>query len=339
VALGAIVGGWLFLFVALKFLAALVPVRYSFPNSAGAWVTAIGLGAAPGGVATLIDSWPLAGHLVILGMLAAALAHGALAVSYLMRFGRVAPQQVQSSQAAVRTRPDWLGSPMRAPLLAIAWKQFRESAPILLAAVAGMFGVVGIFLAEEPNAARDVGEVYAHVATVLGVVVALVVGIGVCYPDVSPRVNTFWRSRPINPDLWFWAKFLTGLAVLLAAIYVPILSMAGVEGTRRLARLNPSETLVFPLLHIAVFALAVAATCLVRNAVYAAILTIAATYLGVATVWFACQLPGTHRWLDVNGIFDMPAGQIAAAMILNGVVGTVVAWLAMRNDWGRKSLY
>ena len=33
----------------------------------------------------------------------------------------------------------------------------------------------------------------------LGFAVTLIVGVGVCFYDVGPQLNTFWRSRPIDP--------------------------------------------------------------------------------------------------------------------------------------------
>jgi len=38
----------------------------------------------------------------------------------------------------------------------------------------------------------------------------------------AAKLGNFWRSRPINPDLWFWAKYATGLLILLGVLYLPV---------------------------------------------------------------------------------------------------------------------
>ena len=89
-----------------------------------------------------------------------------------------------------------------------------------------------------------VGEIYNAIAIVLGFVMAMVIGIGVCFYDVQPQLNTFWRSRPIHPDLWFWCKYITGLAVLLTAIYAPMFLIW------RIGRRIGNRTSQFPRMHM-----------------------------------------------------------------------------------------
>jgi hypothetical protein len=36
---------------------------------------------------------------------------------------------------------------------------------------------------------------------------------------------------------------------------------------------------------------------------------------------------------------DLTVGEVAMAFVASNFVFTIVAWLALRNDWGRKSRY
>jgi hypothetical protein len=96
-----------------------------------------------------------------------------------------------------------------------------------------------------------------------------------------------------------------------------------------------------PAAHLAIFAAAVATTCLTRHAIYAAILTIPFVYLGVAIVWMGIRLValsrGNHH-VPAN-LLEMSYLQQAAGFFLTFAICTPLAWLAMRNDWGRKGRY
>jgi hypothetical protein len=81
-------------------------------------------------------------------------------------------------------------------------------------------------------------------------------------------------------------------------------------------------------------------TCLVRHAVYAAILSIAVVYLGFLTAWGAWLVAGLLGWVSLRADRWEPAETLVVlGMILSFVMSTLVAWLAMRYDWGRKSRY
>ena len=92
---------------------------------------------------------------------------------------------------------------------------------------------------------------------------------------------------------------------------------------------------------IAVFAAAVATTCFVRHAVYAAILSIPLTYFGVVVVWIALKLAGVVGWISHAPIrmLEMTDSQVTTGFLFTFFVSTVLGWLAVRYDWGRKSRY
>jgi hypothetical protein len=311
--------------------------------------SAIALSTVPGGVMTMTKRvWSNeTGHFLVFGVSSAALMHLALAGWYILRFGRITNLEVRSLQVAKRSADqiDWLGPPRSSAFLSVAWKQVRESGPIVLAGLAGIIGIVAATILtdwlESDRITVHVGEMYNGIAVVLGFVMAMVIGIGVCFYDMQPQSNMFWRSRPIQPDLWFWCKYTTGLTVLLTAIYAPMFLIGALGDTSGLNEINSPDAYVLPIAHIAVFASAVAMTCLVRNAIYSAILSIAFIYLGVLLAycaWFAAGLVG---WATPNPkIWWHPTlMQGATALMTSVVISTLIAWLAMRYDWGRKSRY
>jgi ABC-type transport system involved in multi-copper enzyme maturation permease subunit len=170
--------------------------------------------------------------------------------------------------------------------------------------------------------------------------IALVLGIGVCHADMDPQINTFWRTRPINPDVWFWTKFVTGLTLLLVATYLPnmILALFGAATVSANMTTNPY---LLAAAQIAIFASAVAITCLIRHAVYAAIITIPVVYFGIVLVWFTAWVSAHmsgHIGPRKNPL-DLTEPQLAWGFLLTFVFSTLLAWLAVRNDWGRKSRY
>lgn len=311
---------------------------------------AVGVGSAPLGflMVPAIAERDTIGS-ISLGLMSAVLVHGLLAAKYMFQFGRAGDAQVRSPRAAMvdLIRSDWLAPPRRWPLTAIAWKQLRESGPIALTGLAGIVGIVAILSIAQRVQGPDtvfsepIGTIYTQVAIIFGFFVALVVGIGVALNDLSPRLNTFWRSRPIHPSAWFWCKYITGLAIVLASIYVPIVLVTAVTDPAMLDSTTIPDILVIPAAHLAIFAAAVAMTCLVRHAVYAAILSFGLLYLGLVTVWLAIGGARLLGWLEPRpeGVADMTSNQIAIGMLFNFVVCTLLAWLAMRYDWGHKSRY
>jgi hypothetical protein len=290
----------------------------------------------------------LTGPQIAVGVAIASLVHLLLAAFYVRRFGRIAEREIVSPRAAMRTTSsmEWLAPPRRSPLAAIAWKQYRESGPISLAGLVGIIGVVAtvvgaqLFVMHEWRVVEMIGELYTHVAVVFGFFIALVVGIGVCLADTSPRLNTFWRSRPIHPDLWFWCKYATGLAVVLVATYAPIVLLGGFEG-ERYGGANGTPVSVLLLGLAAVFAAAVAMTSLLRHAVYAAILSLATVYLSTLIGLGCWLIAAIFGWVEANrDLWWEPTNVSLAAGLATSVgISTLVAWLAVRYDWGWKCRY
>lgn len=266
-----------------------------------------------------------------LALLVAVTTHAGLILWYVRRFGGAVELQLRSPRTALQAegRSDWLGAPLASPAVAIAWKQARESGPLVLAGLAGIVGIVATICAsnwyEQPERFEfaAVANIYGATAVSLGTCLALVAGIGVALADSESRVSDFWRSRPISPDLWFWTKFTTGLVLLFAMLYLPAAALAVLfnpEGVRGLLRVEFSFV---PALHAALFATSLALTCLLRQAIYAAVLAIAVIYLGL--------LPAYVVWGE-----EMAPEVVAISLLAVAALATLAGWLSVRNEWGRR---
>jgi hypothetical protein len=337
VALAVMVGWCALLAIAWNFLVFWNGIPHVNDEWVKSWFTTM-ICTAPGGFTIAAEQQRENGErFPLLGCFVSAISHGALAWWFIARFVRIAEREVTSPQRAVadRGRHDWLAPPRRSPFRAIAWKQLRESGPIVLAGVIGILGVY--FLSFIGNTQPRPAEDYAFASITVGMLMALIVGVGVQFYDIVPQLNAFWRSRPINADLLFWTKFLSGLAILLAAIYGPLIVFSLLGDDSGLAHAKHPDMIAMSTLLIAVFAAAVAMTSLVRQPLYAAILSMAAMYFGIIIVWLAGRL-GLYEG-GANYIYEMTEQQVALAMVINFVVCTLIGWFAVRYDWGYKNKY
>jgi hypothetical protein len=286
-------------------------------------------------------------HYLIAIVAIASIVHLALASWYVWRFGRVFKLGINSPRtaAANATRPDWLGPPRRSPFMAIAWKQTREISPLVLATVATAIGIAFVVFISNWHDFLTRREELAYMASVIvvgaGYVAAMIVGIGICFYDVTPNLNTFWRSRPINSDLWFWIKYATGLIILVTILYVPLVSIVALVHPRPSDLLLTESALSICMAHLALFAAAAAMTSLTRHAVYGAILSIAALYAGIVVCWFVLKVAGVLGLVPSppSVMLQMSSAQMAFGFLLTFVASSGLAWFATRNDWGKKSRY
>ncbi|MGE3638310.1 MAG: ABC transporter permease subunit [Pirellulales bacterium] len=277
-----------------------------------------------------------------LGMAAAVAMLLLLAVVYLVRF-QSSPSALVRSQKSAEVdclQVAWLAPPFASRPLATIWKQYRESRPIVLTGLAGI-GLLSLAVSaanwQQMNL-QNVGTIVAGVSLYFGFLVTLVVAVGLFLHDLQPQLHTFWRSRPVPPDQYFWLKFVTGIAVLAATFAVPFLCAAATNGIS-----HPDFRAIGPwavLVPIWLYCAAVMMTCLVRHAIYAAILSGAVMYLN-----FLLIVGGTRAWLLATRQIswekwsDPSSAEVAASMIIGSIAFAIIAWLCVRNDWGAKSRY
>lgn len=259
--------------------------------------------------------------------------HGTLVAWYLLRFGRVAPARSQTLEASsARPARTWLAPPRKSPLTAIVWKQFRESAPLAAMAAGGIaLAAIGAGIVSDRDTI-DVTEFTYILWTVTGVCVAVVAGVGVFMDDLRPGIHTFWRSRPVDVNQWFFVKLAIALVTTLVILSIPpFFTLAAFFWTRD-SGANPGMASGMGLVLAAqggLFVAAVAAMTLVRQAAYAAILAlgVAATYGVSVSETLDAWAPG---WSEHGWVFGV-------ALAVPVVASTIVAWLAVRKDWGWRS--
>jgi len=309
----------------------------------------VAMAAAPGGIAALDVGMPPVGgmwkaqnyyRLLAFVMI---VSHIGLAAAYIGRFGRVLAGQPQNVAASVVPRaPSWLAPPRQSPFVAIVWKQFRESAPLAAlgaACIAVITTIVYLAMKREAAGEMTVSQLlFAAVAIwmTVGLMVSVVAGVGVFLEDLSPGLNNFWRSRPINTSQWFVVKYSVGLLVTIVTLAVPLLAIGFYAWVSpdEISTLNMrsneeirTTAVIGGLGQIVVYNCAVAAIVLLRRPIHAAFAAIAVALLA----WVILVL--------ITEIFFSRGSQEIVIFTLVGcsmVATFVVAWLAVKNDWGWK---
>jgi hypothetical protein len=259
------------------------------------------------------------------------LSHAAVLTWFLRRFGRVALPS-KRSVAGEWNLTFWRSKnslPLRTPLGAIIWKQVREIGPLVLFAILGVVCITPLL--QWLNRGEWEFEVFSEMSIALtisvGILVTLVSGVGVLLEDYQPKVNTFWRSRPINPHLWFAVKYLTGI-VILALAFAPLPIAVNWASGWRYA--SPLETLGTILFFLAIYTLSMTAFALVRQPIYAVILAMGSLWpIGFLDGWIAYYLT---EWLGA----DLLAIVAGTFLVIVYVAVVLLAWQAVVRDWGWK---
>lgn len=262
--------------------------------------------------------------------------HLTLIASFVHRFGSIKSPDVRSREPArPRTfRGAWLPRPFRSPLRAVLWKQWRETGPIVLLGVIAVFALYAgnllLYSGWYSSASRS-AELLASITIPVGLLLALIVGVSNFDQDMTRKISEFWRSRPIRVDSWFWTKFLAGLAILLAAIFLPVIVAVLYANSNEEMTRSPVDTgVVWMLLTflLAIYAAASATIIVIRQPIYAAILGVGALMLGIAAVGVIWGF----EFVKVERI-------IFAIEFVTALLATLVAWLAIRYDWSAKGRY
>jgi hypothetical protein len=216
-----------------------------------------------------------------------------LAIIFVIHYGR-----------AIQPLPDkkawrivvWMPQRLRWPLAALAWKQAAETIPMSLA-VLGSAIIFSLLWGWEMNKQMDIAQrseiilaLFSGTAVTVGFLLALLIGVGTFAPDLEPRVNTFWRSRPISVSAWFWSKYLIGALAMLLTLGLPALASAYWSHDHHLPSQQNKEfiytAISWGLVWLLAFAVAVATTCVVRHTLYASILTVGIVLLyTIAVFW------------------------------------------------------
>jgi hypothetical protein len=171
---------------------------------------------------------------------------------------------------------------LRSPALALCWLQIRELAPIAFAGLllSAIWWVCQILLFRTDPLSPTVLTRNMTVATVgIGLLWMGIVAVAIFVPNLQPKLETFWRSRPLNVSFWFWSKALFGLVASVVRLNLPTLLMFA--GSDAKAAVAPASELAGQLCvvmaHTMVYSVAILVVCFVRQSAYAGIVSLSAS--------------------------------------------------------------
>ncbi len=200
----------------------------------------------------------------------------------LRRYGEVTHHDNASPTQEPATADDEaIGHPRRSAVMAVAWKQWRDTVPMAAIGLAfiTLFAVGPIIdnlrmqsrgITIEDTTRNAVSWI-SETSMTIGVMLALLVGVGTFVGDYQPGMLTFWRSRPISPRLWFWSKYLTGLVVVEVTMISPWIMAQVVTGWYDLWT-GPGYLVTAMVLYLFVYSASVWMACLLRHTVYAGVM-------------------------------------------------------------------
>jgi len=226
---------------------------------------------------------------------------------FITRYGalRESSTSVKRRRFRIALPPILARIPIRLPgrLPAMIWLELRQSMPL---ATSGFLLAVLMSIATVLIERRQRG--YSFGSSVLmempgsmfifAMLWAIVVGSGLYSVDLSSGLGAFWRSRPISPGLWFWTKFVIGLAAVVSVLDgATILISWNSPRTTMTTGMSWAYVGCFPIIHALMYALAVLGTCWFRRPMIGGILAILGyTLLHVAITTF----PMTDRLEPIN---------------------------------------
>jgi hypothetical protein len=238
-----------------------------------------------------------------------------------------------------------LRPPRKSPLLALAWKQWRECLPICAAGLVLILGWTALLVLSQVHRIPHFGSRHflleatrtlVELTTGVGPVIALVVGVGAFVAEMQPRLLAFWRSRPVNPSHWFWTKYITGTATILVFLLGPIVlvgTWAWLTGADRGSPGHIFYAAVWSSILLFAFTTAVCLTCVVRQAVYSGILSVGCV-LGVLLLPYVLESPSWLRWQALRTLGECLA--FASCLGALTVAVLLLAWQSVVRDWGWK---
>ena len=246
---------------------------------------------------------------------------------------------IAACRYGILERRRWMGGlQLSNPNRALWWMQWRQARPLAVAGLAIVF-IFGAALAQ-----RSRNEFY-DLSIYFGGVWAIVVGATMFSGDLEPHLVAFWRSRPIDPSAWFRTRYLTGAISVLICFGLPMIWLAHIHYAFRTDDFL-AYMVCLPSLHLAVYSLTVAISCLVRQVVYAGILSMAAT-LFLVVLPMIVPKRGLLSAIDIEALIYPDAGESIAVnpsnwllrlavylafTLLVTIIATAVAHWAVQKD-------
>jgi hypothetical protein len=184
--------------------------------------------------------------------------------------------------------------PIRLPgrLPAMIWLELRQSMPLATSGflLAVLMSIASVLIEHQADYSFSTSLLMhmPHSMFVVAMLWAVVVGSGLYSADLGSGLGAFWRSRPISPELWFWTKFVVGLAAVVGVLDgVTILVSWKSPRAEMTTGMSWAYVGCFPIIHAFMYALAVLGTCWSRRPEIGGILAILGyTLLTVAITTF-----------------------------------------------------
>ena len=194
--------------------------------------------------------------------------------------------------------------PIRLPgrLPAMIWLELRQSMPLAAFGflLAVLMTIASVLIERQHGYSFGISVLMNLPSSIWFVAMlwAVVVGSGLYSADLSSGLGAFWRSRPISPDLWFWTKFVVGLAAVVGVLDgATILISWNSPRASMTTGMSWAYAGCSPINHALMYALAVLGTCWFRRPVIGGILAI----LGYALLTVAIEtFPMTNQWEPIK---------------------------------------
>lgn len=161
----------------------------------------------------------------------------------------------------------------RAPWQALLWQNLRQSGPMAMSGGAlCLLMTLGLYRLYLPMNAPRFGRELADVTFVIGMGWPALAAAALFAPELQAELETFWRSRPILPPLWFWMKFLTGLTATLCFL----------DGSVLVFYPRWSYAMCVLPLHLLLFSLGILGVGVTRSAVLGTVLSLGSFWCFIA---------------------------------------------------------
>lgn len=227
---------------------------------------------------------------------------GCFALRYGRTFSTHRKLKLNRFRLAVPSILSHITIPLRTRRLALVWLELRQSLPLacygLLFAILVTIASQLIETGARNDFATSLRSKLPHSVFFVGTIWAVVVGSSLYSSDLHSKLGDFRRTRPISHAMWFWTKFLIGLAAVLMILDgVTILVSWNAPRTDMTTGMSYAYIACFPILHAFMYSLAVLGTCLFRQPLIGGVSAMLS--FGIAMMAIT-SLPGTTQLEPLN---------------------------------------
>jgi hypothetical protein len=256
--------------------------------------------------------------------------------------------------------------PIRSPIGALVWREYKESLPISAAIVLILMGFVTlVVITQVPHINTDSISLIillANLPDVLAMGLAFIIGpmtvfvaVNVAASDLEPKLYDFWLARPIGTSRWFIARFVGGASAWIGAILAVCggtmaakwiawsFFVAPMQHDFHVGR-SPDDLinivlaiLMFGLpLLLAIYALSFWLGCFIRRTVMAGIAGLAILLLlWVLPYSFKLESLVVEELMEASAHRNLSGAYLgfAATYLCIAAVGIALAWQTIRRDW------